>query len=135
MCDPLFRHRYKDGEFKVAILRSYDRDVGFDDDQVCVGAGYDFGKSPYDQPEELVFSVGSNQAVIEIPEKAAFVVYLRAKRGTLLRGGLAEVRSSPFSSFEAADGYREAVLDQPNAASADIRMIQIRDKTWECTQD
>lgn len=126
MSEPLYRHRYEDGHCKVAVLRSYDKDIDYEDSVVCVGEGYDFSRSPYEQEEELRFPVGSNQTILEITVESRFVVTVSAKPGCLLRGGMETVRSVPFISFRLAEDYGEAMIDQPNAAGYTLKMIEMK---------
>ena len=126
MSEPLYRHRYEDGRCKVAVLRSYDKDLDYEDAVVCVGEGYDFSRSPFDQEDELRFTVGSNQNILEITDENRFVVTVRAKPGCLLRGGVATARSAPFVSFLWSEYYGEAMIDQPNADGYTLRMIEMK---------
>ena len=51
-----------------AILRSWDRDISFEDAVITLDRRYDFLKGPY-APENENYApvVGSNQAILELP--------------------------------------------------------------------
>ena len=51
-----------------AILRSWDRDISFIDDEIEVANNYDFTKGTYDpENEDKCPVVGSNQEILELP--------------------------------------------------------------------
>lgn len=50
---------------KLAVLRSWDRDISYEDQEIQVAEDYDFGQSPYSEFNEprIDVSIGSNQVI------------------------------------------------------------------------
>lgn len=126
MSDPLFLRHYGESGYKTAVLRSFLSEDVVSDVLVCVGEDYEFGRSPYEQAEALVFPVGSNQCILELDEDSRFVVTINAHPGRLLRGGVARVRSVPFVRFDEAEAFGQAMADQPYADGYCIQTVQMK---------
>ena len=99
-----------------AILRTWDRDISFEDSEIEVADGYDFGLGPYAEANErLCPVVGSNQQILELlPRRFAF----SATTTDLQRDELViSLRKAGYSA------YRETDVLHTNATRGIIELV------------